>query len=77
VKDREIDHSLAGGSEDRRSCWLKATHERSGVERDGADGAWARSTLADRSAMLGSLAIGALEMVPSASMTRCPGCDLS
>lgn len=49
----------------------------SGVERDAADGARARSARADRSAMLGSLAIGALEMVPNASMTRCPGCDLS
>jgi hypothetical protein len=49
----------------------------SGYERDGADTAWARSTLADRSAMLGSLVIGALEMVPSASMSHCPGRDLS
>ena len=50
---------------------------RSGVERDGADGACARSALADQSAMLGSLAIGAQEMVPSAAMTPCPGCDHS
>ena len=29
------------------------------------------------SAMFGSWAMNALEMVPSASMARCPGCDLS
>jgi hypothetical protein len=51
----------------------KVEHDRSGFERDGADASYARSALAGLIRDTRLMVTGALEMIPSASMTCCPG----
>jgi hypothetical protein len=73
VKGPEADHYPAAGSEDRRSCWLKAVHACPVLSETAPTLPMPSRRSRISSAMLGSWASGAQEMVPSASMTRCLG----
>jgi hypothetical protein len=76
---RKYQHeSLVGSREDVIDAVLGSIDDRSGFLSEIAPTLTVpvrRSRIS--SAMLGLWAIGAQEMVPSASMTRWPGCDLS